>query len=109
MQDCSQHYGVLIKYCSSSEYECHQVLALSGPQGHCSPSVPCAFCVWPCLMSQCSLSWCGGLLMSSVWKAGSVVQVTSLGSEAKLDVDFADVYAGSQLARCAAIEHLHGT
>ena len=37
----------------------------------------------------------------SVWKAGSAMQVTSLGSEAKLGVDFADVYAGSQLARCA--------
>ena len=34
------------------------------------------------------------------------MQVTSLGSEAKLGVDFADVYAGSQLARCAAIERL---
>ena len=37
------------------------------------------------------------------------MQVTSLGSEAKLGVDFADVYAGSQLARCAAIEGLHGS
>ena len=43
----------------------------------------------------------------SACKAGSVVQVTSLGSEAKLGVDFADVYAGSQLARCAAIEYLY--
>ena len=43
----------------------------------------------------------------SVWKAGSDAQVTSLGSEAKLGVDFADVCAGSELARYAAIEHLH--
>ena len=38
-----------------------------------------------------------------VWKADCVVQVTSLGSEAKLAVDFADVYASSQLAMCAPI------
>lgn len=40
-----------------------------------------------------------------VWRADCDVQVTSLGSEAKLGMDFADVYASSQLAMCAPIKH----